>query len=362
METTIIPIQFKAAAPKKIDIIPTGKIGKLEFAKMSVKDGDTDVNVTEDHLEEFVRRHVDLVFSQEEEETEQTLLIVGQQVRDKEGRRSDLVALDSEGCVLLIEIKRDRKDMEARKEPLEFQAVRYAANYALITTPEDLVDKLFAPYIKKHWDEYHEHHKTETQLGREILEGFLTGNKIEELDFNQRQRIVLIASDFDDETLSACAWLCKNKVDLRCLTISPFKYSDQYYLKIEQKIPPPPLDSYFVEVAGPSQGVGKASMKHKAAKEYLPRMPWLFEKKLVNPGDKVYIKGFDSKTAEVVNAQQVRFEGKIMAFNDWGKAVTGWSSINVYQWTYLLSNRKSLDELRRAKMDEDEEHPLAAST
>ena len=51
-----------------------------------------------------------------------------------------------------------------------------------------------------------------------------------------------------------------------------------------------------------------------------------------------------------------------MAFNDWGKAVTGWSSINVYQWTYLLSNRKSLDELRRAKMDEDEEHPLAAST
>ena len=214
METTIIPIQFKAAAPKKIDIIPTGKIGKLEFAKMSVKDGDTDVNVTEDHLEEFVRRHVDLVFSQEEEETEQTLLIVGQQVRDKEGRRSDLVALDSEGCVLLIEIKRDRKDMEARKEPLEFQAVRYAANYALITTPEDLVDKLFAPYIKKHWDEYHEHHKTETQLGREILEGFLTGNKIEELDFNQRQRIVLIASDFDDETLSACAWLCKNKVEL----------------------------------------------------------------------------------------------------------------------------------------------------
>jgi hypothetical protein len=35
------------------------------------------------------------------------LLIVGQQVINKEGGRSDLVAVDGEGNVVLIELKRD---------------------------------------------------------------------------------------------------------------------------------------------------------------------------------------------------------------------------------------------------------------
>src|SRR5439155_27356429 len=99
---------------------------------------------------------------------------------------------------------------------------RYAANYALIETPQDLVQKLFALYIDKHRDEYSKKELTASQLALEILESFLETNKIKEQDFNQRQRITLIASAFDEQTLSACAWLSKNGIDLRCLTISPF--------------------------------------------------------------------------------------------------------------------------------------------
>jgi hypothetical protein len=39
-----------------------------------------------------------------------------------------------------------------------------------------------------------------------------------------------------------------------------------------------------------------------------------------------------------------------MTFNEWGTAVTGWSAINIYKWIY--KDGKSLDELRRAKMQE----------
>ncbi|WP_218017830.1 hypothetical protein [Alkalicoccus saliphilus] len=51
--------------------------------------------------------------------------------------RSDLTAVDANGNIVLIEIKRDRQDIAQRKEPFEFQAARYAASYATIKTKDD---------------------------------------------------------------------------------------------------------------------------------------------------------------------------------------------------------------------------------
>ncbi|GEN82851.1 hypothetical protein SLU01_11630 [Sporosarcina luteola] len=58
------------------------------------------------------------------------MLIVRKQVRNASNGISDLTAIDHEGNIVLIEIKRDRKDIEGRKEAFEFQAIRYAASYA----------------------------------------------------------------------------------------------------------------------------------------------------------------------------------------------------------------------------------------
>jgi RecB family endonuclease NucS len=67
-----------------------------------------DIQVNEAKVEEFVRKHVGLIFDDDEEET---LLIVGQQVINLKHARNDLVALDAEGNLVLIEIKRDASDM-----------------------------------------------------------------------------------------------------------------------------------------------------------------------------------------------------------------------------------------------------------
>src|SRR6516162_3258335 len=101
------------------------------------------LGLVEADLEEFVRKNVQLLFP----EGDETLLIVGQQARNVSGGRSDLVAIDSNGAIVLIELKRDAADISARKEPFEFQAIRYAANYADLT-PDTLVDRLFGPYIE----------------------------------------------------------------------------------------------------------------------------------------------------------------------------------------------------------------------
>ena len=78
--------------------------------------------LSEAKIEEFIRKNIRLIFDQEEDD--ETLLIVGQQVVNLKGARNDLVALDGNGNLVLIEIKRDAADMTSRIEAMEFQAVR----------------------------------------------------------------------------------------------------------------------------------------------------------------------------------------------------------------------------------------------
>ncbi|MDD6548987.1 hypothetical protein [Blautia massiliensis (ex Durand et al. 2017)] len=91
----------------------------------------TDIGWKESDIEEVLRKNADMICSDEE-----SLLIVGQQVRDAKNGRSDLTAIDNEGNIVIIEIKRDKKDIEARKEALEFQAIRYAASCATIKSTD----------------------------------------------------------------------------------------------------------------------------------------------------------------------------------------------------------------------------------
>ena len=78
----------------------------------------------------------------------------GQQVKNEKYSRSDLTAIDNDGGIVLIEVKRDRKDIEGRKEAFEFQAIRYAASYATIGSPNELVEKVYALISKEYRHEF----------------------------------------------------------------------------------------------------------------------------------------------------------------------------------------------------------------
>lgn len=105
----------------------------------------SELQMLENDIEELLRGNIDMVCDEEE-----SMLIVGRQVRNVHHGRSDLTVVDNNGNIVLIEIKRDLKDIESRKEAFEFQAIRYAASYATIEDPEDLVNKIYAPYIEKY--------------------------------------------------------------------------------------------------------------------------------------------------------------------------------------------------------------------
>lgn len=113
------------------------------FKKLGLKEAD---------IEEFIRNSIEVLFISEnaQEASDESLLIVGQQVLNVQKGRSDLTAVDGNGHLTLIEIKRDVEDIGHRKEALEFQAIRYAASLATVKTPEQLVELVYAPYVEKH--------------------------------------------------------------------------------------------------------------------------------------------------------------------------------------------------------------------
>lgn len=113
--------------------IPT-RIDKTNFSDLDMKECD---------LEEMLRQNIDMLCDEDS-----SMMIVGQQVRNVKNGRSDLTAIDGDGNIVLIEIKRDKKDIEHRKEAFEFQAIRYAANCASIKDSNQLIHDVYAPYVE----------------------------------------------------------------------------------------------------------------------------------------------------------------------------------------------------------------------
>ena len=95
----------------------------------------------------------------------------------------------------------------------KFQAIRYAASCATIDSVDKLIQNVYSPYIEKHKTEFTDEDISSSEIAEEELNKFFIKNNIS--SFNEKQRIILVASEFDKQTLSAVAWLNKSKVDIR---------------------------------------------------------------------------------------------------------------------------------------------------
>ncbi|WP_456382826.1 hypothetical protein [Hydrogenimonas sp.] len=302
-----------------------------------------DLNLKEKDIEEFLRKNIETIFIDED------LLIVGQQTTDTQNGRSDLIAVDSEGNLVLIEIKRDKDDASSRKEPLEIQAIRYAASLAMIQTPDELADKIYQYYIKK--DEISaETELTSNEKAKRKLNAFLKSCNIKN-SFNSKQRIVLISSSFDEYTLSAVSWLISNNVDISCYGLKPIKIGEEIYIEVDKILPPKKLEDYYTGIKNKQENI-KEFEKTGITRTTLPKMKKLFDWGIIKKGDKIKIKDSEDSTAIVEDYKYVKYKDKKLKFNEWGQMLKGWSSINIYRWSILEERDKTLDELRQEKIKE----------
>lgn len=303
-----------------------------------------DFNLQEKDLEELLRKNIDILVSDE------TMLVVGQQLTNSENGRSDLIAIDENGDLVLIEIKRDSDDSKARKETFEFQAIRYAASLSTIKTPEELVDLSFAKYIENHKDEFEVKELTSREFALRVLKDFIDQNNIKL--FNEKQRIALVASSFERQTESAVSWLISNGVDISCYSVSILEIDKDHFLDIQKILPPQELDSFLVDIKEPR--VNDAVKPSSRKRNYLPRMNKLFEWGIIKPGDFLIIKNKKNSRAKVIDQKEVEYNEKKLTYNQWGELVTGWSSICIYEWAILEGTDKTLDYFRRIKLEEEE--------
>jgi len=303
----------------------------------------TELDMKENDIEEILRCNIDMLCGEEE-----SMLIVGRQVKNEKLGRSDLTAVDNNGSLVLIEIKRDMKDFESKKEAIEFQAIRYAASYATIETPEELVEKVFAPYIEKYRSEFEIGELTTFELGIRKLNEFLEENQAGN-DFNKKQKIILAASDYDDQTLSAVAWLNNNGVDMYCFKLVPFKVDNQIIINAEKVLPVADYDEYYVNLLDKTL---PGTQKRKAfTRRSLPKIDVMLDWGIVKPGDVIMAKNGRSEAELLENGNVLLSDGRELSMQMWLKEIYGWASIETYAFAVDKESGKTLKEIRKEYMD-----------
>ncbi len=84
----------------------------------------------------------------------------------------------------------------------------------------------------------------------------------------------------------------------------------------------------------------------------LPRMDWMFEQKLINAGDRIYVINRPEEIAIVKDSKNVEYQGKIMSYQKFGCLVTGWKAMQTYAWMKTEDNKDTLSVLREKRMRE----------
>lgn len=131
---------------------------------------------------------------------------------DKTNDRLDVLALDKNGKLVIVELKRD-----IAPSSTELQAIKYAAFCSNLTL-EDITDI----YVKRARLKSQQFENDEVE--NEIRE-FIQNDSFEELD--NQPRIILVAKEFRPETTSSILWLRSFGVDIKCVKLELYSLKDE---------------------------------------------------------------------------------------------------------------------------------------
>lgn len=153
------------------------------------------------------------------------LLIIAKELVLPSGRRLDLLAVDKEGALAVIELKRDNSGAD-----VEWQAIKYASYCSSFS--HDEIYKHFAEYLGTDGDD-----------AQVKIEGFIN---CEPEDLNQRQRIILVSKEFHSEVISAVLWLRESEIDIECIRLTPYRDREgELFINPEIIIPLPEAKDYI---------------------------------------------------------------------------------------------------------------------
>lgn len=183
------------------------------------------------------------------------LLIIQKEFSDFEGTRErlDLLALDTNGNLVLIENKRDESGRD-----VVWQAIKYASYVAPFTRAD--IEEIYKDYLGKYKpnivgldDEAFEPSNIE-KTAKHLITKFISEHNeisVDDLSLNiiNSQRIILVAGIFGTEVTSTVLWLRDRGIDVKCIKVSPYMLNGKLLLQIQQLIPIPEASEYMVRLS-----------------------------------------------------------------------------------------------------------------
>ena len=165
---------------------------------------------------------------------EEGLFIVAEEYGDWEesSRRIDLLALDSEGRLVVIELKRSDQG-----SLMDLQAIRYAAMVANMTLKQAI--DAHSEYLRR---------LERDDDDEQQLQGHLSSDDAETRLNTSSPRIILVSADFGKELTTSVLWLNEVGLDITCIKMQPYKSGDDLFLERSQVIPVPQATDYLVRL------------------------------------------------------------------------------------------------------------------
>ena len=172
----------------------------------------------------------------------ESLLIIGKELTLPSRKRLDLLAVDKQGALVVIELKRDDSGTD-----VEWQAIKYASYCSSFTQNE----------IYEHFTKILGTDDDDAQVK---IEEFIN---CEPEDLNQRQRIILVSKEFHSEVISAVLWLRESEIDIECIRLTPHRdQTGNLFINPEIIIPLPEAKNYIQKKESKGKGqkrTGKSS-------------------------------------------------------------------------------------------------------
>jgi hypothetical protein len=151
---------------------------------------------------------------------------VGRQVRTREKKRADIIALDRRGNGVVIELKRDRGFLG-----VETQAVQYLAAFHLLRG-------------RGFVEHFEEENSVETTL--KAFKSF-ADEDVREKEINLKSRVVLLAQDFDPSLFSMGKWLGSSNVAFKCIQFTPFCVGQAKFISFSVSFEQSPFELFPLE-------------------------------------------------------------------------------------------------------------------
>lgn len=199
------------------------------------------------HLQAAIKHQIDVIAP--------NCLVISEEFSEWSGsqRRIDLLAIDKEGNLVVIELKRTETG-----EHMELQALRYAAMVSTLTF--NRATEIFQKYLLSIGSE---------DAAENMLLDFLGWEEPQEDNFALDVRIILVSANFSKELTTSVMWLNERNLDIRCVRLIPYKHQEQILVDVQQIIPLPEVESYQVKIKQQSEERREARKSSKDYTRYL---------------------------------------------------------------------------------------------